>query len=42
MLCGLVKVAQRFRGTCTACYVLHDGFLIGILFYPEDEDDMYL
>jgi hypothetical protein len=26
---------------CFACYLLHAGFLLGLLFYPEDRGDMF-
>jgi hypothetical protein len=26
----------------SACYLLHDGFLLGLFFNPEDGGDMFL
>jgi hypothetical protein len=31
-----------FKATCSACYLFHVGFLLGLLFNPEDGGDMYL
>jgi hypothetical protein len=33
---------NRISARSSACYLLHDGFLIGIFFVPEDGGDMYL
>jgi hypothetical protein len=45
MLCGPLKVTQRFRGTypphlLATCF--HAGFLLGLFFDPEDGGDMFL
>jgi hypothetical protein len=34
MLCSLLKVNQRFRGTC--CHMLSSWFLLGLFFDPKD------
>jgi hypothetical protein len=46
-LCGMLKVNRHFGGTChlhlcSACYLLHDGFLLGLFFSSEDGSDMFL
>jgi hypothetical protein len=30
------------KATCSACYLLHVGFVLGLFFYPEDWSDMFL
>jgi hypothetical protein len=45
-LCSPLKseehVASIFRAEPAACYLLHAGFFLGLLFDPEDEGDMFL
>jgi hypothetical protein len=41
--CSPLKVKRRFGGTCgSACRLLHAGFLLGLLFDPEDGEDIFL
>jgi hypothetical protein len=30
------------QSLCSACYLLHAGFLLGLFFDPEDEGNMFL
>jgi hypothetical protein len=32
---------QLWQVDCSACYLLHPGFLLGLFFGPEDEDNMF-
>jgi hypothetical protein len=41
---NLLKIDRPFGGTypLLSCYLLHAGFLLGLLFEPEDVGDMFL
>jgi hypothetical protein len=46
---GKMVVNGLFKGhgdfypalSCFSCYLLHSGFLLGLIFYPEDDDDVF-
>jgi hypothetical protein len=42
-LCSLLKINRRYGGMCHfGCCLLHAGFLVGLIFDPEDGGDIFL
>jgi hypothetical protein len=37
--CSLLKTNGHIGGTVSDCYLLHDGFVPGLMFDPEDENE---